>query len=62
MMKEKSVKTVVRKENEEKRNPPRQRNKPKYLEDYNLDEDDVTNAAVYSIDYCYCIADIPSTY
>ena len=41
------------------RYPQRQRNRPKYLEDYATDPIDSTKC---TIDYCYRMADIPSTY
>ena len=45
---------------QEKRYPTRTRNKPKYLDDYVLDNSD--DCANYNVDYCYRTADIPSTY
>ncbi|PIK57781.1 hypothetical protein BSL78_05307 [Apostichopus japonicus] len=41
------------------RYPRRERKSPKYLEDYNIDNDDSVN---YSIHYCYRLADVPKTY
>lgn len=46
----------------ERRYPQRQRTKPKHLDDYVMDEGDISNAARCSIDYCYRVADVPQTY
>ena len=50
-----------RRETEDRRYPQRHRNKPKYLEDYELEED-VSDATRCSVDYCYRVADVPVTY
>lgn len=46
---------------EERRYPQRNRNKPKHLEAYVMDDEDLSSVAKCSIDYCYRVANIPST-
>ena len=46
---------------QESRYPKRIRNKPKHLDDYALDSD-LEDSANYAIDYCYRIANIPTTF
>ena len=58
---ENSKEGADKRKDEESRYPRRDRNKPKYLDDYTMD-DEVSNAARCSIDYCYRIADVPVTY
>ena len=40
----------------------RLRSRPKYLEDYLTNEEELSSIAKCSIDYCYHVADVPSTY
>ena len=51
----------------ETRYPIRERTAPSYLDEYVTDMDDSvpeddSNAAMYSVDYCYRMVDIPRTY
>ena len=50
-----------RKETEDKRYSLRLLRKHKYLEDCNLDYENVSSVAKYSTDYYYHVADVPST-
>ncbi|KAL7641208.1 UNVERIFIED_CONTAM: hypothetical protein RMT77_008346 [Armadillidium vulgare] len=51
-------------ENEEQENryPKRQRNKPKYLEDYDNDMDQNLINVNYSMDFCYRMISVPKSY
>ena len=51
-----------RKETEDRKYSLRHQSKPKYLEDYSLDDENVSSVVNNFTDYYYCVADIPTAY